>query len=123
MLKFFGSTNSRSYHARTYEQLFDVLDNPDFMANKTIQLLEVFMDKFDSPWMLTKQINIVQEKFGRQLKEWDQTNGRERQTLDTNLYQSKFALHDSHSNDLVRTHSVETGKCNRRVGKGMLRGM
>jgi TPP-dependent 2-oxoacid decarboxylase len=47
MLKFFGSTNSRSYTARTYEQLVAVLDDPEFTANKTMQLLEVFMDKFD----------------------------------------------------------------------------
>lgn len=57
--------------------------------------------------MLTKQINIVQERFGRQLKEWDQENGRERHALDTNLYQLKYVLHDSDSNGLVRTHGVE----------------
>lgn len=118
MLKFFGSANSRSYSASIYEQLFAVLDDPEFVANDSIQLLEVFMDKFDSPWMLTKQVNIVQEKFGRQLNEWDQANGRERHTLDTNLYHSKFALHDSRSNATVRAHGNETIEGNQECDKG-----
>jgi pyruvate decarboxylase len=118
MLQFFGSKNSRSYAAHTYEQLFAVLNHPDFIANKTIQLLEVFMDKFDAPWMLTKQVNIVQERFGRQMREWDQANGRERHVLDTNLYQSKYALHDSASNEFVRRHGQETGEKEQAFEKG-----
>lgn len=59
------------------------------------------MSPFDSPWMLTKQINIVQEKTARALKEWDQKCGRERRSAESNLWQSKHALMDSPSNKFV----------------------
>ena len=43
-------------------------------------------------------MNIVQEKAVQQLAAWDKAVGRERQVLDTNLYQSGFSLRDSESN-------------------------
>jgi pyruvate decarboxylase len=104
MLSFFSPNQSRSYTARTYSELDAVLNTPEFVANKTPQLLEVFMSPFDSPWMLTKQINIVQEKTARALKEWDQKCGRERRSAESNLWQSKHALMDSPSNKFVAGH-------------------
>jgi hypothetical protein len=108
MLKFFGAKNARSYSARTYEELFTVLENRDFIESKSPQLLEVFMDKYDAPWMLTGQVNIVQSKFGKQLRDWDKANGRERLVLDKNLYQSKHALMDSHSYQFVAKQGQST---------------
>jgi hypothetical protein len=108
MLHFFGSRDSRSYSARTYGELKAVLNDPEFVSNKTPQLLEIFMDKFDSPWMLTQQINIVQEKFGRALKQWDYECGRERFCLDSNLWQSKYALADSPANRCVVKRTGES---------------
>ena len=106
MLKFFGAKNSRSYTARTYEQLENVLQDHEFIQNKTPQLLEVFLDKFDSPWMLTGQVNIVQSKSSRQLRDWDAENGRHRHVLDSNLWQSKFALTQSPSNLFVESRGL-----------------
>src|SRR6266536_2898193 len=103
MLNFFGAMSStkctnnippqkgsRSYTARTYEDLTAILSDPAFIKNESIQLLEAFMDKFDSPWMLTRQINIVHRQFGKMQEEEDERKGRKRRTLDTNLYRSKY---------------------------------
>ena len=107
MLKFFGSKNAQSYSAHTYEELHNVLTNPEFQAAQSPQLLEVFMDKFDAPWMLTAQVNGMQKKAARQLAAWDKSVGRERWSLDTNLYQSGFALRDSESNRYLQQKEQE----------------
>jgi hypothetical protein len=95
MLNFFGARSNsasspNSYTARTYSDLGTILSNPSFIKNSSIQLLEAFMDKFDSPWMLTRQINIVQERFGKMQAAEDARKGRKRKCLDTNLYKSKY---------------------------------
>jgi hypothetical protein len=98
MLKFFGATKSTSCAARTYEELATVLADPSFQHSSQPRLLEVFMDKFDAPWMLTAQVNRVQKRSAAQLAACDKETGRRRRVLDTNLYQSKYALRDSPSN-------------------------
>jgi hypothetical protein len=98
MLKFFGARKSKSYEARTYEELAHILADREFADSSQIRLLEVFMDKFDAPWMLTGQVNIVQAKTQTQLISWDQKMGRRRRILDSNLYQSEHSRKDSPSN-------------------------
>ncbi|KAI1617392.1 pyruvate decarboxylase [Exophiala viscosa] len=64
MLRFFGAgpATSATYSARTYRELAAVLEDKTFQTNSTIQLLELVLDKFDTPWMLSGQINIVHEE-------------------------------------------------------------
>ena len=45
----FGGIVSRSYKARTKQELSDLLDNEEFGNAKFIQLVEIFMDKLDAP--------------------------------------------------------------------------
>ncbi|KAF8898132.1 thiamine diphosphate-binding protein [Gymnopilus junonius] len=45
----FDGTASRSYKARTRKELSDLLDNQEFGEAKFITLVEIFMDKMDSP--------------------------------------------------------------------------
>jgi len=99
MLHFFGAPkSSKSYAARTYEELAEVLVDGEFNNNREIQLLEVFMDKFDSPWALTEQVNIMQGKSVPELLEWDRETGRRRKVLDQKMFDTKFALMESLSN-------------------------
>jgi hypothetical protein len=107
MLNFFGarpsetSAGSRSYSARTYEELATVLTDPAFIKNDTIQLLEAFMNKFDSPWILARQVNVVHGRFGEMQEEEDKRVGRKRRTLDTNLYKSMYRDEGLESTRLV----------------------
>jgi len=64
MLQFFGARKengieSRSFACKTVEQLEKVLGDEEFAKAACIQVCEVFTDKFDYPWMLTKQIDIA----------------------------------------------------------------
>ena len=98
MLKFFGaSSQSRSYTARTYEELYAVLEQPEFAASEQIQLLEAFMDKYDAPWNMLKLVQVGSERAAAGLKKWDEECGRRRVMKDTNLMQSKYVLKDSPS--------------------------
>jgi hypothetical protein len=97
-LKFFGaSSKSKSYTARTYEELHTVLETAEFAASKYIQLLEAFMDKYDAPWNMLKLVKAVSDKGAVALKKWDEECGRRRVAKDTNLVQSKYVLKDSPS--------------------------
>jgi hypothetical protein len=98
MLQFFGASKSAAYSARTYSELAAVLEDKTFQTNATIQLLEVILDKFDSPWMLTGQVNIVHGKAGKQLAAWDKECGRQRKPLDRNLWSSEYKLPGNPSN-------------------------
>jgi hypothetical protein len=110
MLSFFGAPcTSKSYTAHTYSQLSEVLNNEEFQKNKEIQLLEVFMDKFDSPWALTEQVNIMQEKSGRQLREWDEAVGRKRRVLDGRLSESRWRLEGSESLEVAERSKERRG--------------
>jgi len=67
MLQFFGARKengieSRSFACKTVEQLEKVLGDEAFAKADCIQVCEVFTDKFDYPWRLTKQIDIAREK-------------------------------------------------------------
>lgn len=96
MLKFFGaSSKSKSYTARTYEELNAVLENPEFVASDHIQLLEAFMDRYDAPWNMLKLVKVGSEKAAAGLEKWDRECGRRRATKDTNLLQSDYVLKDS----------------------------
>jgi pyruvate decarboxylase len=98
MLKFFGaSSKSKSYTARTYEELHAVLEAPEFAASEHIQLLEAFMDKYDAPWNMLKLVKVVLDKGAVALKKWDEECGRRRVAKDTNLMQSQYVLKDSPS--------------------------
>jgi pyruvate decarboxylase len=98
MLKFFGaSSKSKSYTARTYEELHTVLQDPEFAASQHIQLLEAFMDKYDAPWNMLKLVNAGSEAAAAGLKKWDEECGRRRVVKDTNLAQSDYVLKDSPS--------------------------
>jgi hypothetical protein len=98
MLKFFGaSSQSKSYTAHTYEELHAVLETPEFAASEHIQLLEVFMDKYDAPWNMLKLVKTVSDKGAAALKKWDEECGRRRVEGDTNLMQSQYVLKDSPS--------------------------
>ncbi|KAI9740329.1 MAG: hypothetical protein M1834_004908 [Cirrosporium novae-zelandiae] len=101
MLKFFGARESRSYVVRTFEELDIVLEDPHFQANDCPQLLEVILDKLDAPWMLTEQMNIVQSRYAARLEAWDKECGRERRVLDSNRFDSKYALRESVSDKFV----------------------
>lgn len=49
----FDNTLSRSYKARTKQELSALLDNEEFgKGDKFIELVEVFLDKLDAPWAL-----------------------------------------------------------------------
>ena len=96
MLKFFGaSSKSKSYTARTYEELYGVLETPEFAASEHIQLLEVFMDKYDAPWNMLKLVRVVSDKGAVELKKWDEECGRRRVAKDTDLMQSQYVSKDS----------------------------
>jgi pyruvate decarboxylase len=67
MLEFFGARKetgikSKSCKAKTVEELEVVLADEEFRGGKSIVLCEVFMDQFDYPWRLTKQIEIGRAK-------------------------------------------------------------
>ena len=100
MLRFFGAgpAKSATYSARTYKELAAVLEDKAFQTNPRIQLLELVLNKFDTPWMLSGQINIVHGKFGKQLEAWDKECGRQRKVLDINLWRSEYKLHANPSN-------------------------
>jgi pyruvate decarboxylase len=98
LLKFFGaSSKSKSYTARTYEELHTVLENPEFAANEHIQLLEAFMDKFDAPWSMLKLVKVGYERAAAVLQKWDEQCGRKRLVKDVNLMESEHVLKDSPS--------------------------
>ncbi|KIW36739.1 uncharacterized protein PV06_11035 [Exophiala oligosperma] len=68
MLEFFGAraengvkANSRA--TRTVEELEAVLTDENFASGNSIQLCEIFMDKFDYPWRLSGQLDVVRARM------------------------------------------------------------
>ncbi|KAF3928844.1 hypothetical protein ABW20_dc0100017 [Dactylellina cionopaga] len=61
MFEFFGgrgkSLKSRSVEARTVEELEAILTDNDFIKNDCIQLCEIYVPKFDVPWVLRGQVD------------------------------------------------------------------
>lgn len=89
MLKFFNAPEtSRSYQARTFEELSEVLDNPDFQASKQIQVLEVILDKYDAPKNMTVVVDRTLDGGAAGLRKEDAECGRERKVLDGTLTSS-----------------------------------
>lgn len=67
MLEFFGAREdtgikSKSYKAKTVEELEGILGNEEFRKGESIQLCEIVMDKFDYPWRLAKQVELGRAK-------------------------------------------------------------
>jgi pyruvate decarboxylase len=94
MLNFFGGKEkgARSYSASTYGELSAVIEDPDFARSGNIQLLEVHLDKFDAPWTMTAQVNLMQRSGSVREAEWDSQCQRERNILDTSLWLSRDRL-------------------------------
>jgi pyruvate decarboxylase len=90
LLHFFGASqsNSRSYRAETFEELRTILNDKEFQENKTIQLLEVVLDKYDSPAVLSELVDRSQKMQKAALEVDDEKSGRRRKVLDTWLQDS-----------------------------------
>ncbi|KAK5476753.1 hypothetical protein LTR55_008808 [Exophiala xenobiotica] len=68
MLEFFGAREDTGIKAdsratKTVEELENVLDDEEFGNGDRIQLCEIFMDKFDYPWRLSKQLEIARARM------------------------------------------------------------
>ncbi|KAM6516512.1 Pyruvate decarboxylase 1 [Fusarium falciforme] len=61
LLETFGSRNGRanSREVKTREELELVLKSASYLEPKEIQLLEIFMETYDYPWRLEKQIALI----------------------------------------------------------------
>lgn len=89
MLRFFGASSmAKSYLARTYTELFSVLDDPHFQDSEHPRLLECVLHKYDTPLILTKQVKGSKERAQKQLNEWDRECHRSRVDLDSTLLES-----------------------------------
>jgi pyruvate decarboxylase len=71
MLDFFGAVSAQTYSAKTRFELKQILGMSEFKAAKSMNMLEIFMDKYDAPWRMRKQIAFAQgnqavvEKYNR----------------------------------------------------------
>ncbi|EXJ90609.1 hypothetical protein A1O1_03712 [Capronia coronata CBS 617.96] len=68
MLEFFGAREengikAKSRAVKTVEELEAVLGDDDFASGDSIQLCEIHMDKFDYPWRLAKQVELIGERM------------------------------------------------------------
>ena len=89
MLSFFGGRGkSKSYSARTYADLRQVLSHPDFQEGKQIQMLECHLHKYDSPENLLEIVDTATVVAAKTQKFFDQKAGRTRLELDGTLTQS-----------------------------------
>src|SRR5437762_7220238 len=60
LLPFFGSgVPSRTFSARTRNEMDLLLNDTVFNQADVIQVAEVFMDKYDYPWRLTAQVDLA----------------------------------------------------------------
>ncbi|CZR68750.1 related to pyruvate decarboxylase [Phialocephala subalpina] len=70
MLDFFGArdgqANSRA--VRTKKEFDEIVSLTEYTNPKTIQVLEVFMEKMDLPWRLESQIAIINERIAQTSK-------------------------------------------------------
>ncbi|RVX74083.1 hypothetical protein B0A52_01915 [Exophiala mesophila] len=86
MLSFFGGRGkSKSYSARTYADLRQVLSHPDFQEGKQIQMLECHLHKYDSPENLLEIVDTATVVAAKTQKFFDQKAGRTRLELDDRL--------------------------------------
>jgi pyruvate decarboxylase len=91
LLHFFGAPKSaRSYRATTYDELHAVLGDAQFQAGEQIQLLEVVLDKYDSPKNLLDLVDMSVAMGAVGMAKDDEANGRKRVQLDGTL--SKTSL-------------------------------
>jgi pyruvate decarboxylase len=89
MLQFFGaSSRSKSYSARTYAELATILEDKDFQLSEQIQLLECFLDKYDSPLLLSTLVDKGGIRGAAALRQEDLHYNRSRVQLDGTLTQS-----------------------------------
>ena len=60
LLPFFGAEMpSRTFSTKTKADLDFLLRDKVFNKADVIQVVEVFMDKFDYPWRLTAQVDLI----------------------------------------------------------------
>ena len=60
LLPFFGAdVPSRTFSATTRDELDFLLNDKVFNNADVIQVVEVFMDKYDYPWRLTAQVDLA----------------------------------------------------------------
>ncbi|KAF3163486.1 hypothetical protein TWF106_004783 [Orbilia oligospora] len=79
MLEFFGGRQkgfkSRSVEARTVEELEEIMGDSEFIRNDCIQLCEIYVDKFDVPWILRGQVDAHKARLKvageQQKKTWE----------------------------------------------------
>ena len=81
MLRFFGAKDAANYSAKSTSELTNVLKNESFFKNGVIQLCELFLDQYDSPWRLTKQMEYTQAVAKKKLDKRDKETCTERVTL------------------------------------------
>src|SRR5436190_24357454 len=60
LLPFFGAgVPSKTFSARTRDELDFILNDKAFNKADVIQVVEVFMDKYDYPWRVTAQVDLA----------------------------------------------------------------
>ncbi|KAJ9629258.1 hypothetical protein H2204_008898 [Knufia peltigerae] len=80
MLEFFGAREetgikAKSRAAKTVEDLEAVLNDKDFGSGEMVQLCEIFMDTFDYPWRLSKQLEIARARMKQEAAKSNVTAG------------------------------------------------
>lgn len=53
---------SRTFTAKTRDELDFLLKDKRFNETDRIQIVEVFMDKFDYPWRLSGQVDLLRKR-------------------------------------------------------------
>ena len=75
LLSFFGAdVPSRTFSARTRDELDFLLNDKIFNEASVIQVVEVFMDKYDYPWRVTAQVDLAMAENKKRAEE--KANGR-----------------------------------------------
>ncbi|KAM5342216.1 hypothetical protein ACJ41O_015247 [Fusarium nematophilum] len=71
LLETFGARNGRdnSREVRTKEEMEVVLQSNNYVEPKEAQLLEVFMDTYDYPWRLEKQVALINARMAAKKKQ------------------------------------------------------
>jgi len=76
LLPFFGAgVRSRTFTAKTKDQLDFLLKDRKFNDADVIQVVEVFMDKFDYPWRLSDQVEIMRKR-NKEIQEVGERKGK-----------------------------------------------
>lgn len=75
LLSFLGANvPSRTFSARTRDELDFLLNDKIFNKASVIQVVEVFMDKYDYPWRVTAQVDLAMAANRKRAEE--KANGR-----------------------------------------------